>query len=94
MPPSSSVKVEAIHDSEGYRRVRSALADSYDLSANEPNIQIVDVNLLGDRPLILRHTVRNGVRLAEADREATLRHIGRLWGGEVRLEETPIVRNA
>jgi stage V sporulation protein R len=90
----SSVRVEAIHDSEGYRRVRSALADSYDVSANEPNIQIVDVNLLGDRPLILRHTVRNGVRLAEADREATLRHIGRLWGGEVRLEETPIVRNA
>ena len=89
----SSVKVEAIHDAEGYRRVRSALADSYDVSANEPNIQIVDVNLLGDRPLILRHTVRNGVRLAEADREATLRHIGRLWGGEVRLEETPIVRN-
>ena len=54
---------------------------------------MVDVDLLGDQSLILRHTVRNGVRLAEADREATLRHIGRLWGGEVRLEETPIVLN-
>ena len=27
----SSVRVEAIHDAEGYRRVRSALADSYDV---------------------------------------------------------------
>ena len=90
----SSVRVEAIHDAEGYRRVRSVLADSYDVSANEPDIQIVDVDLLGDRPLVLRHTPRNGVRLAEVEREATLRHIRRLWGYEVRLEETPIVLNA
>ena len=61
----SSVRVEAIHDAEGYR-VRSVLADSYDVSANEPDIQIVDVDLLGDRPLVLRHTPRNGVRLAES----------------------------
>ena len=84
-----NVTVEAIHDAEGYRRVRSALADSYDVAANEPDIQVVDVDLLGDRPLTLRHTMRNGVRLAEAGREATLRHIRRLWGFEVRLEEAP-----
>ena len=74
--------------------MRSTLADSYDVSANEPDIQIVDVDLLGDRPLILRHTVRNGVRLAEVERDATLRHIRRLWGYKVQLEETPIVPNA
>ncbi len=85
----SSLRVEAIHDAEGYRRVRSALADSYDVAANEADIQIVDVDLLGDRPLILRHTTRKGVGLAEAGRDATLRHIRRLWGYEVRLEETP-----
>ena len=82
-----SLKVEAIHDAEGYRRVRSALAESYDVAANEPDIQVVDVDLLGDRPLVLRHTTRNGVGLAEAGREATLRHIRRLWGYEVRLQE-------
>jgi stage V sporulation protein R len=87
----SSVRVEAIHDAEGYRRVRSALADSYDVSANEPDIQVVDVNLLGDRPLVLRHTLRNGVGLAEVGREATVRHVRRLWGYEVRLEESPIM---
>jgi stage V sporulation protein R len=85
----SSVRIEAIHDAEGYRRVRSALADSYDVSANEPDIQVVDVDLLGERSLVLRHTLRNGVRLAEVDREATLRQICRLWGHAVRVEETP-----
>jgi spore cortex formation protein SpoVR/YcgB (stage V sporulation) len=49
----SSVRVEAIHDAEGYRHVRSALADSYDVSANEPDIQIVDATLVGERPLTL-----------------------------------------
>ncbi len=83
----SSVRVEAIHDAEGYRRLRSALADSYDVAANEPDIQVVDVDLLGDRPLVLRHATRDGVGLAEAGREATLSHIRRLWGYEVRLEE-------
>jgi stage V sporulation protein R len=85
----SSVRVDAIHDEEGYRRVRSALADSYDVAASEPDIQVVDVDLMGDRPLALRHAVRNGVGLAEAGREGTLRHIRRLWGYQVRLEETP-----
>jgi len=84
-----SVKVEAIHDEVGYRRVRSALADSYDVAANEPDIQVVDVDLMGDRPLVLRHTMRNGVGLADTGREATMRHIRRLWGYQVRLEETP-----
>ena len=85
-----SVRVDAIHDAEGYRRVRSALADSYDVAANEPDIQVVDVDLMGDRPLVLRHMVRKGVGLAEAGREPTMRHIRRLWGYDVRLEETPI----
>jgi len=84
-----SVRVNAIHDPEGYRRVRSALADSYDVAANEPDIQVVDVDLMGDRPLVLRHMVRKGVGLAEAGREATLRHIRRLWGYQVKLEEMP-----
>jgi stage V sporulation protein R len=84
-----TVKVDAIHDAEGYRRVRSALADSYDVAANDPDIQVVDVDLMGDRPLALRHAMRNGVGLADAGREATMRHIRRLWGYQVRLEETP-----
>jgi spore cortex formation protein SpoVR/YcgB (stage V sporulation) len=83
----SKYRVEAIHDADGYRRVRSVLAENYDVGANEPDIQVVDVDLLGDRELILRHAVRDGVPLAETSREPVLRHIRRLWGYGVRLEE-------
>ena len=34
--------------------------------ANEPDIQVVDVDLLGDRPLVLRHTDAQRRRPAEA----------------------------
>ena len=80
-------RIDAIHDEIGYRKVRNALAQSYDVSGAEPDIQVVDVDLLGDRQLILKHNVRNGVRLAEASRDQTLRHVRKLWGYEVRLEE-------
>jgi len=83
----SVYRIDAIHDEIGYRKVRNALAQSYDVSGAEPDIQVVDVDLLGDRQLILKHNVRNGVRLAEASRDQTLRHIRKLWGYEVRLEE-------
>ncbi len=81
------VRVEAIHDAEGYRHVRSKLADSYDVPANEPDIQVVDADVLGDRPLVLRHARRNGVGLADIGKDATLRHIRWLWGYDVRVEE-------
>jgi len=81
------VWVEAIHDAEGYRSVRSTLADSYDVGANEPDIQVVDAGLLGDRPLVLRHKRRNGVGLSDTGRDATLRHIRWLWGADARIED-------
>ena len=90
----SSYRVEAIHNAEGYRRLRSALADSYDVGEGEPDIQVVDVDLLGDRELVLRHTSRKGVGLAEAGREATLRHVRNLWGYGVRLEDAPATLTA
>ena len=78
-------RVGAIHDERGYERVRAALAHSLDLSANQPDIQVIDVDLLGDRHLRLQHTVQNGALLAEASRDATLRHVRRLWGYDVSL---------
>lgn len=79
-------EVSAIHDELGYRRVRQALARSYDLSVIEPDIQIVDVDLLGDRQLRLRHQVRDGVPLLESQRDRVLHHLRRLWGYDVSLE--------
>lgn len=81
--------VAGIHDERGYRMMRDTLAQSRDISISEPDIQVVDVDLLGDRVLKLQHYMRNGVPLAEPDREATLAHLKRLWGYDVILEDVP-----
>jgi spore cortex formation protein SpoVR/YcgB (stage V sporulation) len=75
--------VTSIHDERGFRDVRRALARSYDLGAIEPDIQIVDVDLRGDRKLHLQHTERERVPLSEKGRDEVLKHIRRLWGYEV-----------
>ena len=82
------MRVDAIHDEVGYRRVRSALSRQYDLARREPDIQVVDVDLAGDRCLVLSHAVYNGVLLDEKTCQAVLRHIAGLWGYNVRLVET------
>ena len=79
-------EVAAIHDERGYRAVRAALARTYDPGANRPDIQVVDVDLLGDRRLKLRHTVKNGQILDAAGRDATLAHVRRLWGYGLSLQ--------
>ena len=83
---ASEVSVESIHNERGYRAVRRALAQHYDLGANEPDIQVVDVDLKGDRTLKLCHRVRDGVRLEESNSDRVLAHLRRLWGYEVELD--------
>lgn len=82
-----TMRVAAIHDELGYRRVRSALARQYDIARHEPDIEVLDVDLAGDRCLILGHTVYDGVMLEEKSCRAVLRHIADLWGYSVRLLE-------
>jgi spore cortex formation protein SpoVR/YcgB (stage V sporulation) len=77
--------VDQIHNEDGYRQIRETLARSYDVALNEPDIQVVDVDLRGDRQLQLRHTQRNGIPLAEGDRDEVLRHVRQLWGYDVVL---------
>lgn len=77
--------VGAIHDENGYRKVRDAIARSYDPGVIDPDIQVMDVDLKGDRHLYLQHTIRNGVPLAERERNEVLKHIRRLWGYDVSL---------
>lgn len=74
--------VSAIHNERGYRELRETLAQSLDVSEFDPDIQIVDVDLLGDRRLKLRHAKRNGLALDTRTRDATLRHLRQLWGYE------------
>ncbi len=81
----SHCKVGSIHDERGYQGVRETLARSYDLAVIEPDIQVVDVDLRGDRVLHLRHTMRDDVRLYETSMDEVLAHIRRLWGYDVSL---------
>ena len=83
----SELEVAAIHDDSGYRRVRESLSHQYDLGSREPNIQVWNVNLRGDRSLTLRHFQHNDRPLHEAAQEV-LKHVARLWGFGVHLEST------
>jgi len=77
--------ITAIHDDAGYEYIREALANQYNLDHIEPNIQVYDANLKGDRSLTLRHIQHKGKSLAKSTLEV-LRHAYRLWGFTVRLE--------
>jgi stage V sporulation protein R len=82
-----SLRVDAIHDEVGYRRIRSALSKQYDLSRREPDVQVVDVDLTGDRCLVLAHYVHDGVLLEEKTCRSVLRYAALLWGYGVKLLE-------
>ena len=63
------------------RRCRS----QYDLGSREPDIQVLSVDLRGDRSLTLRHTRHNNRPLHDGAQEV-LKHVARLWGFGVNLE--------
>jgi stage V sporulation protein R len=79
------LEVSAIHDDSGYRALRESLSHQYDIGSREPDIQVWNVNVRGDRALTLRHTQRNGMPMNEATAEV-LKHVSRLWGFDVHLE--------
>jgi spore cortex formation protein SpoVR/YcgB (stage V sporulation) len=83
----SELKVDAIHNERGHRRIRRALAREYDIGQQEPDIQVVDVDLAGDRTLIVEHAVSNGLRLDPSDAAMVLQSLANLWGYEVVLNE-------
>jgi len=79
------LNVTAIHEEQGYRALRQALAEQYNLGTREPNIQVFSVDRRGDRSMTLRHFTHNRRPLGDSVEEM-LRHIRRLWGFAVRLE--------
>ena len=56
------------------------------LSNLEPNIQIWNVDLRGDRSLTLRYIPHNRAPL-DRGRKEVLKHVHRLWGFDVMLEQ-------
>ncbi len=83
--PSILSTIADVLADDGYRTLRQTLSQQYDLGAREPNIQVWNVNLRGDRCLTLRHTRYQGRPLSD-DALEVLKHAARLWGFGVQLE--------
>ncbi len=82
-----NMKVKAIHDEMGYRAIKRTLARHYDVAWNTPDIQVVDVDLAGDRKLIVHHRAMNKIPLDERDAKLVLQHLADLWGYDVVMKE-------
>lgn len=80
------VSVSAIHDEKGYLAIREKLSAQYNLSNLEPNIQVYNVDIRGDRSLTLRYIPQNGIPLASS-KDEVMRHLFRLWKFDVFLEQ-------
>ncbi|OJA05112.1 SpoVR family protein [Halomonas sp. QHL1] len=79
-----NLEVAAIHNEQGYRQVREALATQYALSVREPNIQVVEASIRGDRSLTLHH-VQDSRRPLGRSVYPVIRHLQQLWGFPVHL---------
>jgi stage V sporulation protein R len=80
------LEIKAIHDDQGYRTLRQQLSEQYNLGSREPNIQVWNVDLRGDRSLTLRHFTHQRRGLHE-NYDDVLSHLSNLWGFSVRLEQ-------
>jgi stage V sporulation protein R len=79
------LEVSAIHNDNGYKQIRQKLSEQYNLSSNEPNIEVYNVDINGDRSLTIKHTPCNNIPLAK-NTPQVLKHLHHLWGFTVKLQ--------
>ncbi len=87
------LEVSSIHDENGYQAIRERLAETYNISYQDPNIQVYDVNVRGDRSLTLRHEMHSNRPLEPESAKEVLKHLHRLWGFGVHLESVISTRD-
>jgi stage V sporulation protein R len=80
------LEITHIHNEESYQDIRDLLSQQYNLSMNEPNIQVYNVDKRGDRSITLRHIQRNNRPLEQKDLQEVMKHLYKLWGFTVKLE--------
>ncbi len=81
----SEILIDSIHNSDGYGRVRELLSSQYNIGDREPNLQVVNVDLRGDRSLTLHHNQFERRPMGDSTEEV-LKHVYRLWKFPVKLE--------
>ena len=84
------LEVDAIHNESGYRQLRENLAAQYNLGNREPNIQVFNVDVRGDRSLTLRHYMHQNRPMDSNSTSEILKHVHRLWGFDVKLESVNV----
>ncbi len=85
---AEKLNVDAIHDENGYRRVRRLLAQQHSRETLIPDIQVLRYERHGDRSLVLRHQINRQRKLEPKSAKQVLRHLAQLWGFKVQLEAT------
>jgi len=83
---NKEIEVTAIHDDGGYQRIREELAQQYNLSLQEPNIQVQEVDLRGDRRITLRHLQHERIPLHEDETKQVVKHLHHLWRFDVHVQ--------
>ena len=78
--------VTEIHDDQGYRNIRNALAQSMERINAVPQIKVIGADLEGDRTLKLAYVPYKGRTLALPDAETVTDYIDYLWGYPVELD--------
>ncbi len=81
----NSLEVSAIHNERGYKHIRNALSEQYNLGSREPNMQVYKINRRGDRSMTLRYDAHQQRPLNQETNDV-LKHLVRLWGFSVRIE--------
>ncbi|MBS0288332.1 MAG: SpoVR family protein [Proteobacteria bacterium] len=79
------LEVIAIHNEDGYKKIRQQLSENYNIGNQEPDIQVYNVDRRKDRSLTLRYTQRHRRPLG-AETQEVLKHLYTLWGFPVKLE--------
>jgi stage V sporulation protein R len=87
------LEVAGIHNEQGYKNVREALAKQYNLGYKIPDIQVFDVDKWGDRSMTLRHYMVDGIPLERESTIDTLRYVSYLWGYDVKLDSVDLNNN-
>ena len=83
---NSFLEVSCIHDEPDYRTLKQSLAAQYNLGNTEPNIQIYNVDIRGDRSLTLIHTMHEGRPLEQESAHEIIKHLHYLWGFDICLK--------
>lgn len=85
---NSYYEVSAIHNENGYKKVRQALSENYNRSRYVPEIQVWDVDVFGDRTMTLDYTPESGKGLDYSQMMKVVPHVELLWGFPVRITES------